>query len=170
MFRAIHLATLTTIWHIWEGRSQQVSVEEPDLRFVHGNCWTFISHAVWKPCFATGGNPGFPDTCGAAGPTLKSRCKSLPMHPRMKYFRKRDPRWWLCWMAPFVWSLRSPDMILSHKLFPVLVWIRLAPHGAISDQIAWFSKINSENPISQLQITRNYALVHWEGMFPKMCA
>ena len=53
VFKSPHLATLIIIWHKWEDRSRKVSMEEPDLRFCHGNFWPFISHSVRKPCFST---------------------------------------------------------------------------------------------------------------------
>ena len=53
IFKSHHLAILIIIWHKWEARSRKVSMEEPDLRFFHGNFWPVISHAVRKPCFST---------------------------------------------------------------------------------------------------------------------
>ena len=37
-----HLAILINIWHIWEDRSRKVNMNEPDLRFFHGNFWPVI--------------------------------------------------------------------------------------------------------------------------------
>ena len=50
---SLHLATLINIWHIWEGISSKVSMEEINLRFFHRDFWFVISRTVWKPCVST---------------------------------------------------------------------------------------------------------------------
>ena len=47
------LAIHKIISHIWEDRSRKVNMNEPDLRFFHGNFWPVISRTVRKPCFST---------------------------------------------------------------------------------------------------------------------
>ena len=45
-FLDLHLASLTDIQHIWESRSQQVSIEETDLSQSHGHFCLVMSQAV----------------------------------------------------------------------------------------------------------------------------
>ena len=99
-YRSPHPVTLATIWHIWEGRSQKVNMEEPDLRFLSQKLLT-----CYKPCRSKtlffdlnpkGPNPGFPDAGADAGRILKSRSRPLPTRPGMKYFRKETSQRTYC--------------------------------------------------------------------------
>ena len=92
-FKSHQLAILKIIWHIWEDGSQKVNMNEPNLRFFHGNFWPVISQAVRKPCFSAwiprGLNFWKPLTCGyvAAGVFFPG---------------KRAPYFWKPWTCGYV--------------------------------------------------------------------